>query len=147
MPAQVSIAVVLLWLASFLLAGCGESSSEKVLTLAHGLDEGHTVHRAMVLMGERLEEYSDGTMRIAIYSGGQLGSERETLELVHATLQGRRQLAETLRKRFVHNGEKRLAIRGIATSLLREADPEPEHQGRETGQEALHESSRSIRSG
>ena len=82
MPAQVSIPVVLLWLASLLLAGCGESSSEKVLTLAHGLDEGHTVHRAMVLMGERLEEYSDGRMRIAIYSGGQLGSERETLELL-----------------------------------------------------------------
>ncbi len=65
-----------------LLAGCAESSSENVLTLAHGLDEGHTVHRAMVLMGERLEEYSDGRMRIAIYSGGQLGSERETLELL-----------------------------------------------------------------
>ncbi len=65
-----------------LLAGCGESSTGKVLTLAHGLDEGHTVHRAMALMGERLEEYSDGRMRIAIYSGGQLGSERETLELL-----------------------------------------------------------------
>jgi tripartite ATP-independent transporter DctP family solute receptor len=36
----------------------------------------------MVLMGERLEEYSDGRMRIDIYSGGQLGSERETLELL-----------------------------------------------------------------
>ena len=82
MPAQVSISVVLVWLAGFLLAGCGESSNEKVLTLAHGLDEGHTVHRAMVLMGERLEEFSGGRMRIAIYSGGQLGSERETLELL-----------------------------------------------------------------
>lgn len=65
-----------------MLASCGEVQDEKVLTLAHGLDEGHTVHRAMVLMGERLEEYSDGQVRIAIYSGGQLGSERETLELL-----------------------------------------------------------------
>ena len=65
-----------------MLASCGEVQDEKVLTLAHGLDEGHTVHRAMVLMGERLEEYSDGQVQIAIYSGGQLGSERETLELL-----------------------------------------------------------------
>ena len=83
MPAQVRNPGIFVWLAGlFLLAGCGASSSDKVLTLAHGLDEGHTVHRAMVLMGERLEEYSGGRMRIAIYSGGQLGSERETLELL-----------------------------------------------------------------
>lgn len=83
MPVEVNKSGLLVWLASLcLLAGCAESSSDKVLTLAHGLDEGHTVHRAMVLMGERLKEYSDGRMRIAIYSGGQLGSERETLELL-----------------------------------------------------------------
>jgi len=83
MPAQVNKSLIVIWLASvFLLAGCAESSGEKVLTLGHGLDEGHTVHKAMVLMGERLQEYSDGRMRIAIYSGGQLGSERETLELL-----------------------------------------------------------------
>jgi tripartite ATP-independent transporter DctP family solute receptor len=83
MPVEVNKAIVLPFLASIaMLASCGEVQDEKVLTLAHGLDEGHTVHRAMVLMGERLEEYSDGQVRIAIYSGGQLGSERETLELL-----------------------------------------------------------------
>ncbi len=65
-----------------LLAGCGQSNNSKVLTLAHGLDEGHTVHRAMVLMQERLAEYSGGRLQIVLYSGGQLGSERETLELL-----------------------------------------------------------------
>ena len=65
-----------------MLTACSESQSDRVLTLAHGLDEGHTVHRAMVLMGERLSEYSNGNMRVVIYSGGQLGSERETLELL-----------------------------------------------------------------
>jgi len=83
MPVEVDKSCLFVWLASLcLLAGCGESRSDKVLTLAHGLDEGHTVHKAMVLMGERLEEYSGGLMGIAIYSGGQLGSERETLELL-----------------------------------------------------------------
>ena len=65
-----------------LLGGCEQRSDVKVLTLAHGLDPGHTVHRAMVFMDERLDEYSEGRMRIDIYSGGQLGSERETLELL-----------------------------------------------------------------
>ncbi len=83
MPAEVRNAFLVSLLAGvLLLAGCSEVRSGKVLTLAHGLDEGHTVHRAMVLMGERLAEYSDGEMQIAIYSGGQLGSERETLELL-----------------------------------------------------------------
>ncbi len=67
---------------TLVLAGCGEVSDGKVLTLAHGLDEGHTVHKAMVLMGERLEDYSGGRMSLSIYSGGQLGSERDTLELL-----------------------------------------------------------------
>lgn len=65
-----------------LLSGCGRDSSEEVLTLAHNLDTGHTVHKAMVFMGEQLEEYSGGQMRVAIYPGGQLGSERENLELL-----------------------------------------------------------------
>jgi tripartite ATP-independent transporter DctP family solute receptor len=65
-----------------LLAGCEQQGDVEVLTLAHNLDTGHTVHRAMVLMGERLEEYSAGQMQIAIYPGGQLGSERENLELL-----------------------------------------------------------------
>ena len=64
------------------LGGCERQSDVKVLTLAHSLDPGHTVHRAMVYMDERLNEYSGGQMRIEIYAGGQLGSERETLELL-----------------------------------------------------------------
>jgi tripartite ATP-independent transporter DctP family solute receptor len=65
-----------------LLGGCEPQSDVKVLTLAHNLDTGHTVHKAMVLLGERLGAYSDGQLEIAIYPGGQLGSERENLELL-----------------------------------------------------------------
>ena len=36
----------------------------------------------MVYMAERLDEISDGTMRIDIYPSGQLGGERETVELL-----------------------------------------------------------------
>ena len=93
MPVAVNKAIVLPFLASIaMLTSCGEVQDEKVLTLAHGLDEGHTVHRAMVLMGERLEEYSDGQERIANNTGSQLVSERETLELLHIGSQAKKKL-------------------------------------------------------
>lgn len=64
------------------LSGCNEDDDIKVLKLAHSLDRGHSVHQAMVLMGERLQELSGGSMRIDIYPSGQLGSERELMELL-----------------------------------------------------------------
>jgi len=68
---------------SVLLSSCSKPE-EQVLTLrmAHTLDQEHVVHKAMVKMAERLEHYSNGTMKIRIYSGGQLGSERELIELL-----------------------------------------------------------------
>lgn len=68
--------------AGLALAGCGPASDELRLTLGHSLDPSHTVHTAMVFMNERLIELSAGTMRIDIYPSGQLGSERETIELL-----------------------------------------------------------------
>lgn len=77
-------------LGSFLLSamilifftGCAKQSETKVIKLGHGLDTSHPVHKAMVFMGERLEEKSEGSMRIDIYPNQQLGSERECLELL-----------------------------------------------------------------
>lgn len=68
--------------ASLLLSACQPEQEVKVLRLAHTLDQDHVVHKAMALMGERLAEYSGGSMRIEIYSGGQLGNERELVELL-----------------------------------------------------------------
>lgn len=65
-----------------LLAGCKPPQEGTTLRLAHSLDQEHVVHKAMVLMGERLHYYSAGTMKIEIYSGSQLGNERELIELL-----------------------------------------------------------------
>lgn len=64
------------------MAGCGARDDVVVLKLAHSLDTGHAVHKGMVHMAERLDEISDGHMRIDIYPSGQLGGERETVELL-----------------------------------------------------------------
>jgi len=65
-----------------LLASCGQQDDVTVLKLGHALDTGHAVHKAMVYMGERLEHYSHGKMKLEIYPSGQLGSERELVELL-----------------------------------------------------------------
>lgn len=62
--------------------GCSGGKEVTVLHLAHTLDTGHTVHEAMLYLGERLEAYSGGTMGVEVYPGGQLGNERELIELL-----------------------------------------------------------------
>jgi len=76
---RTATAMVLVSLA--VLVGCRQQE-QTVLKLGHALDPGHAVHQSLVYLGERLEHYSSGQMRLDIYSGGQLGSERELMELL-----------------------------------------------------------------
>ena len=52
----------------------------KVLKLGHGLPTEHPVHEAMLYMKERLKHHSNGTMDLAIYPSGMIGSEAECLK-------------------------------------------------------------------
>lgn len=65
-----------------IMAGCGKQSSGIVLRMAHTLDTSHPVHAAMEHMAAQLKEASSGQMELKIYPGSQLGSERETIELL-----------------------------------------------------------------
>jgi tripartite ATP-independent transporter DctP family solute receptor len=65
-----------------LLLACKSEKGEKVLKLAHVLDTSHPVHKGMAYMGERLAEISAGKMRVDIYPSGQLGQERDLIELL-----------------------------------------------------------------
>lgn len=64
------------------ISGCDRANGTRVIKLAHGLDVNHSVHKAMLKMGEDLEKLSGGKMSIKIYPNQQLGSERESLELL-----------------------------------------------------------------
>lgn len=64
------------------LVSCNKHSKVKVLRLAHGLDEKHPVHQGMAFMAEKLAEESGGKLMVKIFSGGQLGGERQCLELL-----------------------------------------------------------------
>ncbi len=59
-----------------------QSHNREVITLAHGLDQQHSVHKAMLKLGEVLYEKSGGTMKVRVYPSQQLGNERELLELL-----------------------------------------------------------------
>jgi tripartite ATP-independent transporter DctP family solute receptor len=63
------------------LAGCSEKDdAERVLKLGHSLDTGHPVHKAMEFMAEKVAEKSGGRLRVEIFPGEQLGSEKECIE-------------------------------------------------------------------
>ncbi|MDO3380691.1 TRAP transporter substrate-binding protein [Gilvimarinus sp. SDUM040014] len=64
------------------MSACARDADVRTLKMAHSLDHTHPVHQAIVFMSERLDEISGGTMKIDIYPGGQLGSERELMELL-----------------------------------------------------------------
>jgi len=65
-----------------LFAGCGLKKSHRILKLAHVLDTSHPVHKAMTFMANKVEEKSNGRLIIEIYPSGQLGQERELIELL-----------------------------------------------------------------
>ncbi|MGW9685041.1 TRAP transporter substrate-binding protein [Flagellimonas sp. 2504JD1-5] len=67
---------------TFLLWGCNTDGSSKTIKLAHGLDINHSVHKALVKMGEDLAQLSDGRLSVEIYPNQQLGTERQIMELL-----------------------------------------------------------------
>jgi tripartite ATP-independent transporter DctP family solute receptor len=75
-------ALILIFFILFTLSGCDQIKKHRTIRLAHGLDVKHSVHKAMIKMGEDLEKISDGKMQLEIYPNSQLGTERECLELL-----------------------------------------------------------------
>jgi tripartite ATP-independent transporter DctP family solute receptor len=65
-----------------ILSGCRSDQSERVLKLAHVLDTSHPVHKGMAYMADRVATISSGHMRIDLYPSGQLGQERDLIELL-----------------------------------------------------------------
>lgn len=79
---------------------CADAGEVVEIKLAHGHDTSHPVHAAMVFMGERLAEKSGGTMRIDIYTSQQLGTERETLELLQIGSLGMTKVSSSVLEAF-----------------------------------------------
>jgi len=67
---------------SLLFSSCSSVSDTKVLYFAHSLPISHPVHKGILDMQKLVHEKSGGTVQIKVFPDGQLGSEREVLELL-----------------------------------------------------------------
>ncbi len=65
-----------------LLASCSKISDQKTFYFAHNLSVTHPVHKGVLEMQRALDKISGGKLQIKIFPDGQLGSEREVLELL-----------------------------------------------------------------
>lgn len=68
------------------ILGCNkkDNSGDLNLKLAHGLSESHPVHKGMLKFIELVETKTNGEVKIQIFPNGQLGQERELIELMQA---------------------------------------------------------------
>lgn len=74
--------IILLAILCISISSCKKTSETKVLYLAHTLPQTHPVHKGILEFKKALELKSKGRLKVKIFPDGQLGSERETLELL-----------------------------------------------------------------
>jgi tripartite ATP-independent transporter DctP family solute receptor len=66
-----------------LIAGARSAGTDgRVLRLGHGLNRDHPVHKGIEFMAAEVEQRSASALRIKIYPDGQLGPERDLIELL-----------------------------------------------------------------
>lgn len=74
------LAYILLF--SIFLCSCQQLGDKKVIYLAHTLPKSHPVHQGMEVFAKEVNKQSAGNLYVKIFPDGQLGTEREVLELL-----------------------------------------------------------------
>ncbi|WP_153772149.1 TRAP transporter substrate-binding protein [Labrenzia sp. CE80] len=69
-------------LAATTILGATLTAEAVTLRLNHNNPPEHPVHISMQIMADRVSELTDGDVKIRIYPNGQLGTQRESMELV-----------------------------------------------------------------
>lgn len=88
--------------AALFISGCGDIiDKKKTIRLAHALSTNHPVHLGMERMAKLVDEKSDGQVEIVIFPSQQLGSERETLELLQIGSIGMTKVSSAALENFV----------------------------------------------
>lgn len=89
-----------LFFAIFLFACQPEEEGVNSIKLAHSLGVSHPVHEAMVHMANLVSEKSEGKLRIEIYPSSQLGSEKQSLELLQIGSLGMTKVSAAVMENF-----------------------------------------------
>ncbi len=64
------------------ISSCQQLGDQKVVYLAHTLPTSHPVHQGMEVFAKEVARESNGALNVKIFPDGQLGTEREVLELL-----------------------------------------------------------------
>ncbi|TQV86328.1 TRAP transporter substrate-binding protein [Exilibacterium tricleocarpae] len=99
----VAVLTCLLCVLALLSAGCTDSSAVRRIKLAHGLDTSHPVHKGMEYLAARAAEKSAGQLIVEIYPSQQLGTERQTLELLQIGSIGMTKVSAAVLENFAPN--------------------------------------------
>ncbi|XRF81684.1 TRAP transporter substrate-binding protein [Vibrio mytili] len=67
---------------AMLLGSTASAFAATTLKLSHNHPRDHAVHKAMDYMAKEVKELTDGEVRIRIYPDAQLGTQRESMELM-----------------------------------------------------------------
>lgn len=89
-----------LFFAIFLFACQPEEEDVNSIKLAHSLGVSHPVHKAMVHMADMVAEKSEGKLKIEIYPSSQLGSEKQSLELLQIGSLGMTKVSAAVMENF-----------------------------------------------
>lgn len=92
-----TLLIVIFGLASVSLAGSGV----EVLRLGHGLNTQHPVHKSMIYMAEKVDEKSEGRMKVEVYPSEQLGNEKECIEALQLGYLGITKISSAVLEAFV----------------------------------------------
>ncbi|MEM1323412.1 MAG: TRAP transporter substrate-binding protein [Bacteroidota bacterium] len=74
--------IYMLLFVALLMSSCQELIDKKVVYLAHTLPVSHPVHQGMEVFAQEVRKQSGGKLEVKIFPDGQLGTEREVLELL-----------------------------------------------------------------
>lgn len=73
---------VFVFLVACAFSSCSNINDQKVVYLAHTLPTSHPVHQGMEVFAKKVSEQSADKITVKIFPDGQLGTEREVLELL-----------------------------------------------------------------
>lgn len=63
---------------------CGWVQAQTVLKLSHNQSTDVPVHKAMKIFADKVKEYTNGEVKVRLYPNAQLGTQRESVELVQS---------------------------------------------------------------
>ena len=89
-----------LFSAIFLLSCKPDKENVNSIKLAHSLGVSHPVHEAMVFMADLVAKKSEGKLKIEIYPSSQLGSEKQSLELLQIGSLGMTKVSAAVMENF-----------------------------------------------